>query len=154
VDRTLSTEEKARIVRGLGDADVVYRSDYDFKIEVVRLRDGKGVDLAIDGLGEKILLNTIATLGRGGTVVAIGAASGPIPAIQPTVLTPRGLRLAGGSVFTYVPIQPNYASVPPTSWKAFAKVGYDWRTLPPIRLTGRPMPMLTSKAAARRANST
>ncbi|UWU73516.1 quinone oxidoreductase [Bradyrhizobium huanghuaihaiense] len=100
---TVSTEAKAQIVRALGaDAAVVYGGDYAFNDEVTALTEGKGVDLAIDGLGEKTLLNTIATLGRGGTVVAIGAASGPIPAIQPPVLTPRGLRLAGGSVFTYV----------------------------------------------------
>jgi NADPH2:quinone reductase len=81
---------------------VIYGSNYDFKDKVSDLTSGKGIDLAIDGLGEKTLLSTIGTLGRGGTVVAIGAASGPIPAIVPTVLTPLGLRLAGGSVFTYV----------------------------------------------------
>lgn len=100
---TASTTEKAAAIRALGaDAAVVYGRDYDFRDQVLALTDGKGVDLAFDGLGEKTLLNTIATLGRGGTVVAIGAASGPIPTVQPTLLTPRGLRLAGGSVFTYV----------------------------------------------------
>lgn len=100
---TVSTEEKARALRALGaDAAVVYGRDYDFRDQVLALTDGEGVDLAFDGLGEKTLLNTIATLRRGGTVVAIGAASGPIPAIQPTVLTPRALRLAGGSVFSFV----------------------------------------------------
>lgn len=100
---TVSTEEKAKAVRALGaDAAVVYGRDYDFKDQVKELTDGKSIDLAFDGLGEKTLLNTIATLGRGGTVVAIGAASGPIPTVQPTMLTPLGLRLAGGSVFSYV----------------------------------------------------
>lgn len=100
---TASSAQKAETIRGLGaDAAVVYGKDYTFVEEVKALTDGKGVDLAIDGLGEKTLVNTIATLARGGTVVAIGAASGPIPAINPPILTPRGLRLAGGSVFSYI----------------------------------------------------
>ncbi|MBU67029.1 MAG: NADPH:quinone reductase [Cupriavidus sp.] len=100
---TTSSEQKAVTIRAAGaDAAVVYGKDYTFVDEIKALTGGKGVDLAIDGLGEKTLLNTIATLGRGGTVVAIGAASGPIPTINPTVLTQRGLRLAGGSVFSYI----------------------------------------------------
>ena len=102
VGRT-SSDSKAESIRALGaDAVIVYGDDYDFADEVTRLTGGNGVDLAFDGLGEKTLLKTVATLGRGGTVVAIGAASGPIPAINPTLLTQRGLRLAGGSVFAYV----------------------------------------------------
>lgn len=100
---TVSGDQKAAAVRALGaDAVVIYGREYEFLEEVMRLTGGKGVDLAIDGLGEKTLVNTISALGRGGTVVAIGAASGPIPSIHPTVLTQRGLRIAGGSVFTYV----------------------------------------------------
>ncbi|WBU64279.1 quinone oxidoreductase family protein [Paracoccus aerodenitrificans] len=100
---TVSTKEKAEAVRALGaDEVVVYGRDYDFKDQVLALTDGEGVDLAFDGLGAKTLMNTIGSLRRGGTVVAIGAASGPIPAIEPTVLTPKALRLAGGSVFSFV----------------------------------------------------
>ena len=100
---TTSSEQKAVTVRAAGaDVAVVYGDDYSFVDEIKALTDGQGVDLAIDGLGEKTLLNTIAALRRGGTVVAIGAASGPIPTINPTILTQRGLRLAGGSVFSYI----------------------------------------------------
>ncbi|MBB2778388.1 UNVERIFIED_ORG: NADPH2:quinone reductase [Comamonas terrigena] len=100
---TTSSDRKADVIRAAGaDAVVVYGSEYEFVDQVQALTNGKGVDLAIDSLGEKTLQKTIATLGHSGTVVAIGAASGPIPSIHPTVLTPRGLRLAGGSVFTYV----------------------------------------------------
>lgn len=100
---TVSSNDKAEAIRALGaDAAIVYGQDYEFADQLAALTDGKGVDLAIDGLGEKTLAKTIASLGRGGTVVAIGAASGPIPAVEPTALTQRGLRLASGSVFTYV----------------------------------------------------
>ncbi|MFT3688625.1 quinone oxidoreductase family protein [Paenirhodobacter sp.] len=100
---TVSSERKAATVRGLGaDAVVIYGPDYDFVEEIMTHTGGKGVDLALDGIGEKTLVKTIATLGRGGTAVSIGAASGPIPAIHPTLLTQKALRLGGGSVFTYV----------------------------------------------------
>lgn len=100
---TTSSEHKADAIRAAGaDAVVIYGRDYEFVDQVQALTDSKGVNLAIDSLGEKTLLKTIEVLGRGGTVVAIGAASGPIPSVHPTALTLRGLRLAGGSVFTYV----------------------------------------------------
>ncbi|WP_316862171.1 quinone oxidoreductase [uncultured Cohaesibacter sp.] len=100
---TVSSEEKAETVRSVGaDAVVIYGNTYDFKDQVLDLTQGKGVNLAIDGIGEKTLLNTISVLSRGGTAVAIGAASGPIPQITPTILTPKGLRLAGGAVFSWV----------------------------------------------------
>lgn len=100
---TTSSGNKAEAIRAAGaDSVVVYGDNYEFVDEVNRLTDRKGIDLAFDGLGEKTLLKTIATLGHGGTVVAIGAASGPIPFINPTQLTQRGLRLAGGSVFSYI----------------------------------------------------
>lgn len=100
---TVSTEEKATVVRANGaDAVVVYGREYEFKDEVIALTHGEGVDLAFDGLGGKTIMNTIGTLRRGGTVVVIGAASGPIPAIPPTALTLKALRLTGGSVFSFV----------------------------------------------------
>jgi len=100
---TVSTEEKAQTVRANGaDAVVVYGSNYAFMEQVLSLTGGKGVNLAFDGLGGQTLMNTIGTLCRGGTVVAIGAASGPIPAVPPTALTLKALRIAGGSVFSFV----------------------------------------------------
>lgn len=100
---TVSSEAKAAVVRARGaDAVAIYGSNYDFVDQVMAFTDGQGVDLAFDGLGEKTLLNTLSVLRRGGTAVAIGAASGPIPAVHPTVLTQKALRLAGGSVFAYV----------------------------------------------------
>ncbi len=100
---TVSSQDKAAVVRALGaDAVVVYGTDYDFFDAVLALTDGQGIDLAFDGLGEKTLVNTLSVLRKGGTAVAIGSASGPIPSIHPTQLTQKALRLAGGSVFTYV----------------------------------------------------
>lgn len=100
---TTSNENKAVAAYAAGaDAVVVYGNDYEFADQVKVLTNGQGVELAIDGLGQRTLLKTIEALARGGTAVAIGAASGPIPMVNPTALTHRGLRIAGGSVFSYV----------------------------------------------------
>jgi NADPH2:quinone reductase len=104
---TTSSEAKAAAVRAAGaDAVIVYGRDYAFVDELRSLTEGRGVDLAFDGVGAATLLATLEGLARGGTAVLIGQASGPAPAIQPTLLTARAIRLAGGSVFTFTQDAP------------------------------------------------
>jgi NADPH2:quinone reductase len=99
---TTSSEAKAATARAAGaDAVINYAHDYEFLDELMILTGGRGVDLAIDGVGAATLKKTLKGLARGGTAVSIGAASGPVPAIQPGQLTERCIRLAGGSVFSY-----------------------------------------------------
>jgi NADPH:quinone reductase len=69
---------------------------------VLALTDGRGVDLAFDGIGASTLTTTLQTLARGGTVVSFGRASGPAPAINPEQLREQCTRVAGGAIFTYV----------------------------------------------------
>jgi NADPH2:quinone reductase len=99
---TVSSEEKAASVLALG-ADVVinYGKSYDFLDRLLLLTAGEGVNLAFDSVGKETFLSTVRALARGGTAVACGWASGPAPAINPAVLTEKGLRIAGGSVFAY-----------------------------------------------------
>jgi NADPH2:quinone reductase len=99
---TTSNETKAATARDAGaDAVINYGRDYEFLEELMTLTGGRGVDLAIDGVGAATLEKTLKGLARGGTAVSIGAASGPPPAIQPGQLTERCIRLAGGSIFSY-----------------------------------------------------
>jgi NADPH2:quinone reductase len=100
---TTSSDAKASIVRAAGaDAVINYGSDYTFLDEVLTLTDGRGVDLAFDGIGAATLVSTLRALARGGSVVSIGQASGPAPAINLSQLGERCTRVAGGSVFSYV----------------------------------------------------
>ena len=80
---TVSTDAKASIVRAAGaDAVIDYGRDYAFLDELRSLTDGRGIDLAFDGVGARTLANTLKGLARGGTVVSFGSASGPPPSIH------------------------------------------------------------------------
>lgn len=99
---TVSSDAKAGTVRAAGaDAVINYGKSYTFLNELVSLTGGRGVDLAIDGIGAATLESTLKGLARGGTAVCIGMASGPPPAIQVGQLMNQCIRLAGGSVFIY-----------------------------------------------------
>jgi NADPH2:quinone reductase len=99
---TTSTDAKAATARAAGaDAVINYGHDYVFLDELTSLTGGRGVDLAIDGVGAATLESTLRGLARGGTTVSIGSVSGPPPAIQPEQLVNQCIRLGSGSVFSY-----------------------------------------------------
>jgi NADPH2:quinone reductase len=99
---TTSSDAKAELARAAGaDAVIVYGRDYGFLDRLMTLTEGKGVHLAFDGVGAATLVATLKGLALGGTAVVIGEASGPAPAIEPSLLTARATRLAGGSIFTW-----------------------------------------------------
>ncbi len=99
---TTSSDAKAVTARAAGaDAVINYAHDYAFLDELMSLTDGRGVDLAIDGVGAATLESTLKGLARGGTAISIGSASGPPPAIRPGQLIEKCIRLGGGSVFNY-----------------------------------------------------
>lgn len=100
---TTSSEEKAEVARTAG-ADVVinYGRDYQFLDELMRLTEGRGVNLAFDSVGAATFANTVKGLARGGMAVVCGVSSGPAPAISPAELTHACTRIAASSVFSYI----------------------------------------------------
>jgi NADPH2:quinone reductase len=99
---TTSSEAKAATAKAAGaDAVIQYGSEYAFLEELLSVTAGKGVHLAIDGVGEATLSNTLKSLTRGGTAVTIGSTSGVPPTIESYQLRDQCIRLAGGSVFSY-----------------------------------------------------
>jgi len=95
-------DAKVESVRALGaDAVINYGPTYEFLDRLLSVTEGRGVDLAFDTVGAATYASTLKALGRGGTVVFCGTASGPTPPINPAELTPNCLRVAGGSVFSY-----------------------------------------------------
>lgn len=88
---TTSTEEKAQMCRDLGAHHVLLYSEAT--PEKVRELSEGGVSAVFDGVGRDTFDDSLASLGRRGTLVLFGAASGPVPPVDPQRLN------AAGSVF-------------------------------------------------------
>jgi NADPH2:quinone reductase len=87
---TVSTEEKARLAREAGADEVILYSSQDFQQEVMRLTGNQGVDAAYDSVGRATWEKTMHSLRPRGMLVLFGNASGPVPPIDPLLLSQRG----------------------------------------------------------------
>lgn len=87
---TTSTPEKAELARQAGAAEIVLYRDQDLVAEVQRLTDGEGVHVVYDGVGATTFDAGLEVLRRRGTMVLFGAASGPVPPVDPQVLNAKG----------------------------------------------------------------
>lgn len=97
---TCSTEEKAARVRELGADHVLRYDQVDFADRVLDLTGGRGVDLAIDGVGRATFEDTVRATRVRGHVIFFGQASGAPDPIQPRrLLGSRTLTTA--SLFDY-----------------------------------------------------
>jgi NADPH2:quinone reductase len=97
---TCSTEAKAARVRELGADHVIRYDEVDFAEEVLERTDGRGVDLAIDGVGRTTFAATVRATRVLGHVIFFGQSSGAPDPIQPRrLLGSRTLTTA--SLFDY-----------------------------------------------------
>ncbi len=100
---TVSSDAKATIAGASGAHHVIVGRDADFAGEVAKLTDGRGVDLAVDGVGGTTLAKTLACVRPFGVVASIGQAGGPIPPIDINDLGPRRSILLGRpSIMAYM----------------------------------------------------
>ncbi len=92
---TASTEEKRTAARDLGaDHTVDYTKD-DWREVVMRVTDGKGVDIALEMVGGDIFHETIRCMRSFGRMVVYGAASGQPAEMYPSGLMNRNLSIIG-----------------------------------------------------------
>ena len=91
---TAGGPDKCDTARGLGADHVIdYRAVDDLAGEVRRLTDGRGVDVAYDGVGKDTFDASLASLRPRGTLALFGAASGQVPPFDILRLN------SGGSLF-------------------------------------------------------
>jgi NADPH2:quinone reductase len=97
---TCSSEEKAARVRALGADHVIRYDQMDFADHVLELTGGRGVDVAIDGVGRATFEGSVRATRTRGHVIFFGQASGAPDPIQPRrLLGSRTLTTA--SLFDY-----------------------------------------------------
>jgi NADPH:quinone reductase len=87
---TASTDAKARLAVEAGASDVVDYTVQDVATEVRRLTGGRGVDVVYDGVGRTTFDGSLDSLARRGTMVLVGAASGPVRPVDPQTLNTKG----------------------------------------------------------------
>ncbi|SHE99878.1 quinone oxidoreductase family protein [Streptoalloteichus hindustanus] len=111
---TVSTEEKERLAREAGADEVIrYTETDDLAAEVRRLTDGAGVAAVYDGVGATTFDASLASLRPRGVLALFGAASGPVPPVDPQRLN------AAGSVFLTRPtLKHHVASREELTWRA------------------------------------
>lgn len=101
---TVSTRAKAELARGAGAAEVVNYTETDDVAAAVRdLTSGTGVAVAYDSVGRTTFDASLAALRRRGMLVLYGAASGPVPPVDPQRLNQAGsLFLTRPKLFDHV----------------------------------------------------
>ena len=100
---TVSSEEKAELVRQLGADEVILYTEKDFESEVHRLTQAAGVEVVYDSVGKTTFEKSLNCLKPCGYMVLFGQSSGPVPPIDPQSLNRKGsLFLTRPSLFHYI----------------------------------------------------
>jgi NADPH2:quinone reductase len=99
----VGNDRKAAIARRHGaDHVILYRTE-DVAARVREITGGAGVRVSYDGVGKASFEPSLKSLGRRGMLVTFGNASGPVPAIEPLVLSRAGsLFLTRPTLFDYI----------------------------------------------------
>ena len=87
---TVGTEAKAALARAAGADEAILYTREDFLEAVKRLTDGRGVDVVYDSVGRTTAEKSLDCLVPRGMMVFFGNASGPVPPIDPLVLSRKG----------------------------------------------------------------
>jgi NADPH2:quinone reductase len=98
---TASNEEKLKSIRSLG-ADHAVNYSNGFLEQIRDLTSGRGVDLALDAVGQTTFSDTVKALAPRGMAISYGQASGIAPDVQVLPLILKGARVAGASLFVYI----------------------------------------------------
>lgn len=118
--------EKAKRAQELGIDDVIDLSQESLSAGVMRLTEGRGVDVALDTIGGPITGEALASLGAGGLLVQMGYPGGSTPTIDVMHLIWKPSRIAGFNMYFQPP-------------EAFADA---WATLLPLLADGRVKPTI------------
>lgn len=103
---TAGSRDKAEIAKRRGADHVILYRDADFRDEVMRITEGKGVDVVYDAVGKDTIHKSIRSLKKRGLCVNYGGASGLVQSVEPLELA------EAGSVFFTRPHLADYIGKP------------------------------------------
>ncbi len=100
---TVSTQEKASLAREAGADEAILYTQTDFVDAVKQFTQGKGVHVVYDSVGKTTYEGSLNVLRPLGMLVLFGQSSGPVPPIDPLLLSQKGsLYLTRPSLAHYV----------------------------------------------------
>ncbi|RZS29769.1 NADPH2:quinone reductase [Herbihabitans rhizosphaerae] len=110
---TVSTVDKEKLAREAGADEVIRYTEVDFAERTRELTGGRGVAAVYDGVGATTFDGSLASLRKRGTLALFGAASGPVPPVDPQRLN------KAGSVFLTRPTLAHHIDEPAElAWRA------------------------------------
>lgn len=99
---TVSSAEKAELVKAAGADHVILYGKEDVARQVRELTDGKGVEVSFDGVGADTWDISLNATARRGLIVSYGNASGPVTGINLGLLAQKGsLYVSRPTLFDY-----------------------------------------------------
>ena len=87
---TAGTHEKATLARNAGADYVIVYTEQDFEQETKRITNGAGVRVVYDSVGRTTWEGSLRCLRPLGTLVLFGQSSGPVPPLDPLMLSRNG----------------------------------------------------------------
>ncbi|MGH8598967.1 MAG: NADPH:quinone oxidoreductase family protein [Gammaproteobacteria bacterium] len=98
---TAGTEAKLAIARAHGaDYTINYR-EQEFRHEVLRITEGRGVDAVYDPVGGDVFMQSLRCMAPEGRIMPVGFAGGDIPQIPANILLVKNLSVCGLNMGLY-----------------------------------------------------
>ena len=100
---TVSSEEKAALVKKIGADHAIVYSKKNFNTEVKNITDGKGVQVVYDSVGLSTFDKSLDCLAPRGMMVLFGQSSGAVPSFDLNILAQKGsLYITRPGISTYI----------------------------------------------------
>ncbi len=98
---TAGSDEKCAKARDLGAEHAINYSTTDFVAEVMRITNGKGVNVVLESVGADVYGKSLQALAPGGRLISIGRSGGPVP--DPAPQPPEGRTASGFTLYSHMP---------------------------------------------------
>ena len=98
---TAGGADKCALAKANGYHHVIDYKSADFEAEVMKLTDGKGVDVTYDSVGNDTMARSLTSTRRHGTIIAFGQSSGPYLDFKITDLAKGSYKLSRPTLFHF-----------------------------------------------------
>lgn len=104
---TVSSPEKAALIRGLGADHAIDYTKQDFVAAVLELTQGRGADLVLESIGGKTFDSNLEATRKYGRIVVFGAASGPATVSNVDLIFRRPIEVIGYHITQIIADRPD-----------------------------------------------